>query len=211
MAAAMSLPCSAFGPARARLRHRAPLARPLQHPPRAMAGLDRSNPDGGKTDWREMYEVLTDYGIKALDANEVNRRLGRGKAVVVDVRIEKESRRACILDSLVVPLYQPISGLAPYKIARRAAFLAFGVVEATELNADFCDEVRQYIGVDVPVILVCGIGGTLEADGSYPYGRRSRSLEAAYYLLQEGFRDVSILDGGISAWGKAGFDVYAMD
>jgi len=176
-----------------------------------MAGLDRNNPDGGKTDWREMYSVLSEYGVKVLDAREVKRRLERNRAVCVDVRIEKESRQACILNSLVVPLYQPISGLAPYKIARRAAFLAFGVLEATELNADFCDKVQEFVGPDVPVILVCGIGGTLDTDASYPYGRRSRSLEAAYYLLQEGFRDVSILDGGISAWGKAGFDVYAAE
>lgn len=43
--------------------------------------------------------------------------------------------------SVNVPLYQPIDGWSPFNIARRAGYLAFGVLEGTEPNPDFIEGV----------------------------------------------------------------------
>lgn len=44
-----------------------------------------------------------------------------------------------IEDSVNVPLYQPIEGWTPFNIARRAGYLAFGVLEGTEPNPNFME------------------------------------------------------------------------
>lgn len=42
------------------------------------------------------------------------------------------------------------------------------------------------------LILVCNIGGTLEPTGPSEFGRQSRSLTAAYELVQAGFKNIKV-------------------
>lgn len=45
---------------------------------------------------------------------------------------------------------------------------------------------------NMPVVLVCNVGGTLEEYGPSKYGRQSRSLMAAYELIQAGYKNVQV-------------------
>jgi len=42
------------------------------------------------------------------------------------------------------------------------------------------------------LILVCNIGGTLQPTGPSEFGRQSRSLTAAYELVQAGFKNIKV-------------------
>ena len=63
---------------------------------------------------------------------------------------------------------------------------------------------------DKIVILACEAGGSSSATSTFPTGKASRSLKAAWKLLHNGTLPVERvlhLDGGVLAWYKAGLQM----
>lgn len=59
-------------------------------------------------------------------------------------------------------------------MARRLAFAFFGVLNGTELNPNFFDDIMNSINSEVGAVLVCNLGGTLESDRGNGAGMQSR-------------------------------------
>lgn len=115
-----------------------------------------------------------------------------------------------IPDALSVEYYRLIQGWDAQSIARRVGFLLFGVT-GTEGNPTFVDEVEKVSGGrNKAVILVCNIGGSLEAYGPSEFGQQSRSLLAAFTLFEEGFKDVRVLKGGFSEWCRQDYEIETL-
>lgn len=57
-------------------------------------------------------------------------------------------------------------------------------------------------------MIVCQQGGTLTENAASPFGRQSRGLIAAYAMLQLGYKNLSVLDGGINQWAREGRDLF---
>lgn len=91
----------------------------------------------------------------------------------------------------------------------------------TERDPDFSDKVVAALGRNAHrtrVIVVCGVGGTLETavtvastgkvahnDPDRAFGRESRALKACYELLKAKFSKVEFLKGGHGSWRHGGF------
>eukprot|EP00887_Chlorella_sp_A99_P002942 scaffold24.g2942.t1 len=126
--------------------------------------------------WEVIATTLRRRGVKFISRDEVAAAAARGAPVV--------------------------DGWDATKIARRVAFTFFGVV-GTEYNPDFLAQVEAAApNKGTPVILYCQIGGSLEPWGSCEWGRQSRSLTAAYELLQADYRSVQVMEGGYCEWAK---------
>jgi len=127
-------------------------------------------------------------------------------AIVVDIRPKVEYDEAHVPGAVNVEFFQLIDGWDPLKIARRAVYAFFGILNGTEFNPNFFDEFEEAVKGDKrkEVIVYCNIGGTLEPWANSEFGRQSRSLTAAYELIRSGYTKVRVLDGGMATWIKNG-------
>lgn len=94
------------------------------------------------------------------------------------------------------------------KIARRATYAFFGIMNGTEYNPGFFDEIEEAVpDKGKGIIIYCNMGGTIEPVGPSEFGQQSRSLTAAYELQRAGYRNVQVLKDGYSGWLKAERDI----
>ncbi|KAL4419871.1 hypothetical protein ABPG75_006969 [Micractinium tetrahymenae] len=152
--------------------------------------------------WELISKTLKKSGVSFVTADAVEAALKRGTPVV-DIRPSNEFSRGRIPGSVNCCFYQPIEGWSPEKIVRRVGFSFFGVY-GTEANPDFVDEVAAAVPKkNGGCILVCNIGGSLDKTGPSEWGRQSRSLTAAYELIQNGFTNIKVLQDGYGGWTKS--------
>ena len=74
-------------------------------------------------------------------------------------------------------------------------------------NPDLCSTAAAAAGADKAVIIACEAGGSSAATASFPTGKASRSLKAAWKLLHTGTLPAGRVyhqDGGVLAWYKSG-------
>lgn len=160
--------------------------------------------------WEVIATTLRRRGVKFISRDEVAAAAARG-APVVDVRPAGDWRESHVPGAASAEFYRLIQGWDATKIARRVAFTFFGVV-GTEYNPDFLAQVEAAApNKGTPVILYCQIGGSLEPWGSCEWGRQSRSLTAAYELLQADYRSVQVMEGGYCEWAKEERDAEVED
>ena len=110
------------------------------------------------------------------------------------------------IGALSVPLFQPIEGNSWEKVRRRAAYAALGVFNGTEENGEFLATVDGLVegARDTPVMLICRNGGSVEETPGNQYGERSKSLVAAYKLMEAGYTSIFYVEGGLTRWFKEG-------
>lgn len=155
--------------------------------------------------WAVMSTALKKGGVTFVDASAAEGLVRRG-VPVIDIRPSSEFSKGRLPGSTNVQYFQLIEGWSPDKIVRRLGFTFFGVV-GTEANPDFVEEVAAVARKkNAGCIVVCNIGGSLKPTGPSEFGRQSRSLTAAYELLQAGFSNIKVLENGYSGWLKAGKD-----
>lgn len=170
---------------------------------------------------KELMRTLEDAHVRPIAPVNAREAHENGTCVLVDVRPWEEYRGGWAQGAHNVPLFRRIQGWEPDKVARRAAFLAFGVLQGTEENPHFLKQAEEaiqntqgqtdLIDMEMEVVLMC-LGGTwprLDAtmDTSVRNGKITRSLQAAYTLVEAGFKRVRVLDGGVRAWYEAGLDM----
>jgi hypothetical protein len=80
------------------------------------------------------------------------------------------------------------------------------VFQGTEVNPEFVGQVLGKLQEKERkgAILVCTVGGSLEPEEGKTTSLQSRSLIAAYQLIQAGALNISILKGGYTDWEKQG-------
>lgn len=155
--------------------------------------------------WKIQAEELRARGIQGVQGAELME-LTKTGVTVVDVRAKDRFEKASIPGSINIPLFQPITGWTPYKVARRFQFVIFGV-SGTEYNADFMKDFEEKVGgITTDLVFVDdSVRGTLAPTAAFPDGKPGHGLMAIYLTSTAGFKNpMKYLEGGIASFGSAG-------
>ncbi|KAL6751177.1 rhodanese-like protein [Haematococcus lacustris] len=160
--------------------------------------------------WDECFRYLVDEKkLRSVTPEEAEKSVESGSWVLVDVRPAPAYQQAHPAGAVSIPLYQPIDWSKPDagKVFKALAY-AFNGVAAVEPNPQFSERVREVTqGGKVGVITLCEAGGTLKPSTNFPFGKASRSLQAAYRVLAEGVTTkVQHLERGVYGWYQADLD-----
>ncbi|MEW5304456.1 MAG: hypothetical protein WDW36_007066 [Sanguina aurantia] len=114
---------------------------------------------------------------------------------LVDVRAARDYELEHAEGAVNVPLYRPVAGNEFWDVLKRVAMAGFAM-QATERNPDFVEVALEKLRKNEKIIIMCNIGGTLETlfkpsshkkginDPDRAFGRESRSLKAAYEIIE---------------------------
>eukprot|EP00747_Dinoflagellata_sp_TGD_P051826 gnl/TRDRNA2_/TRDRNA2_147550_c0_seq3.p1 gnl/TRDRNA2_/TRDRNA2_147550_c0~~gnl/TRDRNA2_/TRDRNA2_147550_c0_seq3.p1 ORF type:complete len:363 (+),score=30.54 gnl/TRDRNA2_/TRDRNA2_147550_c0_seq3:19-1107(+) len=170
------------------------------------------------TMWPAVYDWVVQRGLKTVTSKRAQEMIKREGAQVVDVRVADATiatsfDRGSIEGAVNVPLFQKVTGNSAFDWSKRAMMTFFGM-EATEQNPDFEKEALEKLksdglfGLSKPIIIVCARGGEVtKLDKMMDYQKaayNTQSLKAAYELYQAGFKNLYILEGGLTAWEREG-------
>uniref|UniRef100_A0A1D1Y1E6 Rhodanese-like domain-containing protein 14, chloroplastic n=1 Tax=Anthurium amnicola TaxID=1678845 RepID=A0A1D1Y1E6_9ARAE len=180
-------------------------SRPLQT--RCAATKPAKSP--AEEDWKTKRELLLQKRVRSVDVKEALRLQQENNFVILDVRPEAEFKEAHPQGAINVQIYRLIKEWTPWDIARRAAFLFFGILSGTEENPEFLKIVESKLEKDAKIIVACSSGGTMRPSQNFPEGQQSRSLIAAYLLVLNGYTNVFHLEGGLSTWFNEGLPSVA--
>ena len=164
--------------------------------------------------WESIFGALTlKHGLTAsVTPAEAARLVARGSHVLIDVRPPAAAAAASPAGAVSVPLYIPYSpaaGGGPGAFMK-AALLTLNGVSPTVQNRDFVTAVVSAAGGGAggggkAVLVVCETGGSLVPTPQFAAGKPSRSLQAAFRLLEDGrVKGVGHVQGGVFAWDAAG-------
>ena len=149
-----------------------------------------------------------DASFEIVDARAAAER--QGDWLMVDVRPAEQFEEASASGAVSVPLYRKVEG-TDMRSMLKVFIMSSLAVTAVEENEEFCNQVASLVNGENPaagVILACSEGGSLRPSlPSWPSGKESRSLFAAYRLLTDPFTKeirIAVLDGGLNAWFRAG-------
>ncbi|KAK3268669.1 hypothetical protein CYMTET_22838 [Cymbomonas tetramitiformis] len=160
--------------------------------------------------WNQMCVKLLDDRkegmLKKFQPDEAYRKWEDEEYVLIDVRTEDDFKEVHAIGSVCIPVFTPIEGDSFFKKQKRLANFFMGNTKATEANPIFIEEVFVQLDENKsqPVIILCRNGGSLPTE-KMKEGVRSRSLIAAFKLLDAGFTKVYFVEGGLQKWGQAGF------
>ncbi|KAL4448389.1 hypothetical protein ABPG75_005608 [Micractinium tetrahymenae] len=158
--------------------------------------------------WEAIYAQLTGkYGTRTVSPEEAFDMAQLGKAVVIDVRPREDFDKGRPKGAVHVPAFIVIdSPSSPGEFGKWLACKANGVVP-TKVNADLPAQIAAAAADGKVAVLACEAGGTLQPTVSFPQGKVSRSLKAAWKVLATGAlpaERVLHLDGGVYGWYRAG-------
>ncbi|PSC67375.1 rhodanese-like domain-containing chloroplastic [Micractinium conductrix] len=160
--------------------------------------IDGMRPTSPKA-WEMISKSLKKAGVAFVTPDAA----ARARTPVVDIRPDNEYKKGRLPGATNCQYYRSIEGWSPDKIIRRLGFSFFGVY-GTEANPDFLAQVAAaQPKKNGGVILVCNVGGSLTPTGPSEFGRQSRSLTAAYELVQAGYSNIKVLENGYYGWCKA--------
>lgn len=182
-----------------------PIARPSaaanQRQVRAQANPARVVPK-----WPEVYRGLVSKKLSTIPPEAASKLLAKGNYAFIDVRLPKDHEKSHPEGSVSVPMYQTITtdNLDATKLFKFIAY-SFNGVNPVEPNPAFVEEVRAAMKGKKGLIVFCEAGGTLRPTVSFPEGKASRSLQAAFRILNEGIAtEVLHLERGAYGWFQAG-------
>jgi hypothetical protein len=70
--------------------------------------------------------------------------------------------------------------------------------------------VAEVADSEAGIVICCNLGGTLTPKDETSVGIQSRSLVAAYELVNAGYGHVKVLDEGVNGWKQTGRDVWIL-
>lgn len=158
-----------------------------------------------------IWAYLTEKNLKSVSPAEAERMASKGQAVIVDVRKPSSFAKVRIEGSVNVPLFKANDGSGKWDGVKRLVMAGLGM-EATSRNMNFREDAKALLPRNKTLIVACDLGGTLSTEVFGPdkrkvcrndpdraFGRESRSLKAAYELMEAGFKVVH-LQGGVPQW-----------
>lgn len=156
--------------------------------------------------WRDVYHDLKSKGLRTISPEEAAKLIKTGDWVVVDVRRPDQHDEAHPDGCVSVPMYRLIDMSKPdfSKVMKVIAY-SFNGVQAIESNSTFtADALKAARGKKI--ITMCEAGGTMRPTVNFPFGKPSRSLQAAYKIITEGGvkpEEVAHLERGLYGWYQA--------
>eukprot|EP00798_Chlamydomonas_sp_ICE-L_P010073 gene10073-7970_t len=150
-----------------------------------------------------MFQNMT-YGVMGLTATSfLSLFFVLPRAVLIDVRLPAKYDEVHADNSVNVPLFIPIQKWDIPSNLRRAGFAFFGIY-GTEINPEFTSQVEAAAKKGQEVVIMCATGGNMENKQGTKTGFQSRSLKAAYYCMEAGYKKVFYVTGGFSAYTREG-------
>lgn len=165
---------------------------------RGASGLDIA---GNRPTSRRAWEVLREeVRAKAQFVSPQELQFAQQKGLpVIDVRPLSEYEAGRIPGSKHAQFMRAITGNSARQWARRAAFALFGILNGTEFNPGFYNEIAALVpDKRKGAVVYCAVGGDLSPLGEG--GRQSRSISAAYEMVKLDYKNIKILKGGLSDW-----------
>lgn len=166
------------------------------------------------TVWPVVHTTLTMKGLKSVSPKEALKMQSQGWTIV-DVRIEGDFDKSHAQGAVNVPFFRFVQGNEFWDNVKKFAMASFAM-KATERDPDYSGTILSQFKKGQKIILMCAIGGTLVTGvklrpDKYPngiedpdrsFGRESRSLKAAYELMQAGWgsNNLVFVDGGFQQW-----------
>jgi len=114
--------------------------------------------------------------------------------------------------ALSIPLYdKPDFSKPSFGGMLKAALLAANGVQPVDLRPTFAADVAAAVAAPAVVFLIDEAGGTLEPTATFPAGKASRSLQAAFKLLEAGWPldRVGHVEGGLALYAAEGLPLTA--
>lgn len=157
--------------------------------------------------WRDCYTSLREKGLRTVSPEEANELLATGDWVLLDVRRPDQHEEAHPEGAVSVPMYRLIDMSQPdfSKIMKVVAY-SFNGVSPIDSNNNFTAEALA-AAPGKKFIAMCEAGGTMKATVNFPQGKPSRSLQAAFKLIDEAgltADDVVHLERGVYGWYQSG-------
>ena len=158
--------------------------------------------------WDGIYGYVTKRNLETVSPREAFELASKKGWVVVDVRPRKRHEQSApdLGEGIAsVPLYDTPDFSKP-SLARylRAAMLASQGVAPVEQNEDFVDKILELLNKKKGLLMLCEVGGSLAPTVSFPTGKTSRSLQAAFRALEAGVEasKVKHVGGGCFAYSQ---------
>lgn len=194
------------------LAHRAPLGSMVRRSStvRCRAATKSSTvvktPDKFIPPWRDCYQHLKSKGLRTVAPEEAQQLLATGDWVLLDVRRPDQHEESHPEGATNVPMYRRIDmSQADFAKLMKVVAYSFNGVQPIDSNNTFTADVLA-AAPGKKYILMCEAGGTMRASVNFPMGKPSRSLQAAYKLIDEAgltADDVVHLERGVYGWYQA--------
>lgn len=175
--------------------------------------------------WPIMHTQLVSKGLRSVTPEEAQELQGQGWTIV-DVRLAGDFDKVHAAGAISLPLYRYVEGTSFWDNVKKAAMAVGFAMRATERDPDYRTKVLATLQKNQKIILMCSIGGTLDTlvdlrkgvkpairDPERAFGRESRSLKAAYELLQVGWSGSNMfwVEGGLQQWRYRGLPTEGSD
>lgn len=148
-----------------------------------------------------------DKELKSLSPENAKSLTDSGEWVLIDVRPGEDFEKGHAQGAVSAPLFRSMDwgNVKPMGLLKAAALMVNGVAPM-ELNPRFVAEAKAACdGGKKGAIVYCEAGGTMLPTTNFMRGKSSRSLKAAWMLMEGGaVGQVAHLDGGLFGWNKAG-------
>lgn len=149
-----------------------------------------SSTDIERDQWKSTYpawesslyrDLTAKYGVTSVSPQQAAEMLESGQAVLLDVRLEEDHAEAHPKGAISVPAFRVIKmGQGGLSSMLKAVLMQANGVTPTETHPEFVDRARQVAAAGKTIIVACEAGGSLESSPSFPTGKASRSLKAAW-------------------------------
>lgn len=163
-------------------------------------------PDKFIPPWRDCFSLLQQKGLRTVAPEEAQEMLATGNWVLIDVRRPDQHEESHPDGAVSVPMYRLINmGQADFAKLMKVVAYSFNGVQPIDSNTAFTSEVLA-AAPGKKYILMCEAGGTMRQSVNFPMGKPSRSLQAAFKLMDEaglGSSDVAHLERGVYGWYQA--------
>lgn len=142
--------------------------------------------------WDGIYGYITERKLETVSPREAFELASKKGWVIVDVRPKRRHEQSAPDaggNVVSVPLYDAPDFSKPSLVRYlRAALLASQGVPAVEQNEEFVDRILGLLGEEgrSGLLMLCEVGGSLTPTVSFPTGKTSRSLQAAFRALEAG-------------------------
>jgi rhodanese-related sulfurtransferase len=158
--------------------------------------------------WAVLQEKLQTSNVREVSAARL--KAGADDFVVLDLRDPDDFAKGHISGARSVLLFRPNTKKGPNL---RNLLLMMTGSPLTEENPEFMEEVERIVPErKARIVLVCNLEeGSLDGNAKNPRGCISRSLLAAFRLVDEGYTDLRYLERGMPSWEAEGYPLVTDD